>query len=190
MVKIILISGKAGSGKTFLANHLKSYIEEAYGKKGYVINFGDALKMVATQIYNWDGEKDETGRELLQRVGTDIAQKNNNMVWVNIVIQIIKAFRSEYDFVIIGDIRFRHEIYGIYDYSVDQSSCQQSDSVYHINIIGPENNLSNRAKCHPSEEEVDMIKDYNCDYLFHNEHYNIYRFFHQISEIVSNVIGL
>lgn len=54
-LKIITISGKAGSGKSYLAYHLKEYLEIAYGMKGYIINFADPLKMVCEKIYHWDG---------------------------------------------------------------------------------------------------------------------------------------
>lgn len=183
---IIMISGKAGSGKSFLAKYLKEYIEEMCGLKGYIINFGDPLKMVATQLYGWDGEKGERGRELLQYVGTDVAQKNNKMVWVNIITEIIKAFKTEYDFVIIGDVRFLHEIDGIIDCFINKSF----HSVTHIKIEGKENNLSDKTKNHPSESEIDLIDEEICDYIFDNRNHNIYHFMFQIVKIVHDIIGL
>lgn len=184
-MQIIMISGKAGSGKSFLATHLKEYLEEIYGLKGYIINFGDPLKMVATQLYGWDGEKGERGRKLLQVVGTDIAQKNNKMVWVRIVTEIIEAFRSEYDFVIIGDVRFLHEINGIYDYFLE---C--FDSIYHITIVGRENTLSDEAKNHPSETEVDQIYSKGSDFIFNNKQYSLYRFIYQLQLFTRDIMRL
>ena len=66
--------------------------------------------MVATTYYGWSGEKDEKGRELLQKLGTDLGRTNNPNVWVNCVKEIVKALQTEYDFVLIPDVRFPNEM--------------------------------------------------------------------------------
>ena len=65
-MKCISISGPAGHGKDTLANKLKTLLE-AKGKKVFIIHYADYLKMVATQVYNWNGLKDEVGRDVLQK---------------------------------------------------------------------------------------------------------------------------
>lgn len=180
-MKVIVISGKAGSGKTFIAERLKDYIESNYDLKGYIINFGDPLKMVCQKVYGWDGAKGPNGRQLLQRVGTDIAQANNKLVWVNIVFEIIEALKSEFDFVIIGDARFVHEIEETYAHFI------AGDDVFAIRIIGKENNeLTEEQKKHPSEVELDNYM--NVHYIFDNKNYDINRFFYQLY-LVCDIVG-
>ncbi len=74
------------------------------------IKYGDILKFVAKEFFNWNGEKDEKGRTLLQWLGTDLGRKNNINVWVNCVKEIVKGLKTEYDFVLVSDARFPNEL--------------------------------------------------------------------------------
>ena len=67
-MKYISISGGAGHGKDTLANKLKNILEKE-GKRVFIIHYADYLKMVATQVYKWNGLKDAKGRDLLQKLG-------------------------------------------------------------------------------------------------------------------------
>lgn len=180
-LKIITISGKAGSGKSYLANHLKQYLEVNYGMRGYIINFADPLKMVCEKIYGWDGTKGETGRTILQRIGTDVVQQSNKLCWVNCVANIIQGLRSEFDFVIIGDARFRHELEGI-----SEEFCY--DSITNVVIIdnGHPNNLSEEQRNHPSETDLDK---WTFHYEFDNSSHSIYTFFRQLSDLTHEIIN-
>ena len=44
---------------------------EADGNAVLVAHYGDLVKYVCKTFFGWDGEKDEKGRTLLQKVGTD-----------------------------------------------------------------------------------------------------------------------
>ena len=69
MMKIIFISGKAEHGKDTFANILKKeYVTR--NKRVLVTHYGDLVKYVCRMFFNWDGEKNEPGRSLLQRIGT------------------------------------------------------------------------------------------------------------------------
>ncbi len=108
-MKIITISGKAGSGKSTAAEMLKRKLQN----KGYsvaILNYGDEVKSVCQLYFDWNGEKDEAGRLLLQKVGTDIAREKDASYWVDRVHQHIKMFFEKMDFVIIGDARYPNEI--------------------------------------------------------------------------------
>lgn len=68
-MKVILISGKAGSGKNQLAEYLKEYLD--LDPKGVPFNQtlirgnAECVKDQAILKHNWNGEKDKKGRQLL-----------------------------------------------------------------------------------------------------------------------------
>ena len=80
------------------------------GYKVLNIHYADILKFVCEKYYGWNGVKDETGRELLQFLGTDVVRNNNENCWVNCVIGLVKGLQTEYDYVLIPDCRFPNEI--------------------------------------------------------------------------------
>jgi hypothetical protein len=109
MPKIITISGKARNGKDTFANMLSNYFSIS-DKKAYIYHYADPLKMCATNYYNWNGEKDEKGRSLLQWLGTEKVRANNPDAWIQIAREIICGTLFDADYVIIPDARFPNEI--------------------------------------------------------------------------------
>lgn len=107
-MRIIGVSGKAESGKTTFSMMLKEELEER-DYKVLFINYGDFLKFVCSKYYNWNGEKDEFGRHLLQYIGTDRGRAEDENIWVNMVISTLKVCQWDYDVAIIGDCRFINE---------------------------------------------------------------------------------
>jgi hypothetical protein len=65
MKTIILLSGKAGSGK----DTAFSYFKEYFGSRCERFAFADELKEIAKEYFKWNGIKDEEGRELLIVIG-------------------------------------------------------------------------------------------------------------------------
>lgn len=106
--KIILIAGSAQNGKDTAASILK-YHFELKEKKCLILRYGDYLKFLCKEHFGWDGKKDIRGRTLLQVYGTEKARDNNPNIWVNVLIDTIKAFGSEYDYVLIPDFRYPNE---------------------------------------------------------------------------------
>lgn len=152
---ILLISGKAESGKDTFANAFK-YRAEEIGKKTLIIKYGDLVKFVASKYYDWDGNKDEKGRHLLQWLGTDLGRKNNKNVWINCVKEITMALRTECDFVLVPDVRFPNEIEcwettPFFYYTIRIERENSDGSKY-------ENHLTPEQKEHPSETELDNYK--------------------------------
>ena len=106
--KIINICGKAGSGKDTFAN----YLQEEFEKRNLTIlrlNYADYLKYLCQKLFNWNGQKDEEGRTLLQKVGTDIVREQDADFWVRSVYEVATLFDSFYDYVICADCRFPNE---------------------------------------------------------------------------------
>lgn len=152
MLKVILISGKARSGKDTLAMYLK---DEAilHGKKTLIIKYADILKFVCQKYFGWNGEKDEKGRTILQQVGTNLCRDNSPDIWVNCVIEIVKGLQTEFDYVLIPDTRFPNEIKQWWGSGFDSVTVR----VNRVNddLTEYDNGLNVEQKQHPSEIMLD-----------------------------------
>lgn len=161
-MKILMISGKSGSGKDAVAFILK---EKLADKKVLVIHFADLVKYYAFQYYNWSGEKDEKGRALLQKIGTTIMRGFNQDYWARIVAEFLAATINEFDYVLIPDWRFKNE------YEV-VSSYNKNVSTIRINRYDKDNNLyinpslTPEQAAHISETELD---NFSFDYVIDNK---------------------
>lgn len=108
-MRIILISGTAGSGKDTVGEILR----DAYEGDGYRVlttHFADLVKYVSANFCGWNGVKDIAGRSILQKVGTDIVRKWNEDYWVDFLIDMLGLFGGQYDYVLIPDARFPNEV--------------------------------------------------------------------------------
>lgn len=110
MTKVICIGGKAQNGKDTAAT---MFLEELTNrdKKTIIVHYADLLKFICKLFFKWNGVKDEEGRSLLQRVGTDRVREEFPDYWVDFVIGIVKFFPNEWDYIIIPDTRFPNEIH-------------------------------------------------------------------------------
>ena len=108
-MKIITVSGLAHNGKDSTASIAREYFTQQ-NKKCLTISYADYLKFVAEKYYGWDGLKDAQGRTLLQELGTNKARKRSPDIWVNVVMEFIKAFGEDFDYIFIPDTRFPNEI--------------------------------------------------------------------------------
>lgn len=168
-MKVICISGKAQHGKDTVAGLLDIALTE----KGYTvktIHYADLLKFICEKYFGWNGEKDDYGRSLLQRVGTDVIRNQEPDYWVDFVVTFLKLFPNEWDFVIIPDTRFPNEVFDMKDAFPD---------TVHLRVIRPDfdNGLSEEQKNHPSEVALDTItpdaiiyNDGNFEDLIHSIH--------------------
>lgn len=151
-MKIIGIAGKSESGKTTFANMLKEELE-LRDKKVLMINYGDFVKFIAKQYYNWNGEKDEGGRTLLQRIGTDQGRDQvDKNLWVDMVMATVKIAENDFDVAIIADTRFPNEF--------DRWSNSNYD-ILKIKMLrfAHENILTEEQKHHLSETSLDNYND-------------------------------
>ena len=108
-MKIICISGKAQHGKDTSAIFMKEALERR-GNRVLIAHFADTLKYICKTFFNWNGEKDEAGRELLQYVGTDVIRKKKPSYWVDFIKSVLELFADEWDYVLLADCRFPNEL--------------------------------------------------------------------------------
>lgn len=108
-MKIICISGKAQHGKDTVAGMLQQFAAD-YGQSSCIVHYGDLLKYICTQFFDWDGSKDEYGRRLLQTIGTDNIRKKEPDFWVNFLCKLAGFFSNDWDYWFVADCRFPNEI--------------------------------------------------------------------------------
>lgn len=151
-MKIVCISGKAQHGKDTTAKLLEETLE-AQGNRVLIAHYGDLVKYVCKTFFGWDGKKDEKGRTLLQRVGTDKIRAVSPDYWVDFIVSILDIFCDEWDYVLIPDTRFPNE-YKIYEtYGMDAILLR----VVRPNFVSP---LTEEQQKHASETALD---DYQYD---------------------------
>ena len=80
-VKLFLITGEAGVGKSTYAHRLADDINAE------VLEISKPIKDIAYEL-GWDGLKDECGRSLLQRIGRE-GRELSYKIWVNSLLKEI-----------------------------------------------------------------------------------------------------
>lgn len=166
MDNTILISGKSGSGKDQLAQYMKEELEK-HNKKVLIIHYGDAVKWVLKDYFNWDGKKDVIGRALLQQVGTDIVRSAHPNFWTGIVVGLLQAFEpySDFDIALVPDARFPNEV------NIALENLKNCVAV-RVNRMNPDGSqylnpaLTEDQHNHPSETSLDCFA---FDYVVHND---------------------
>lgn len=157
-MKVIFISGKARHGKDTTARILKSTLEsDGFGV--IIVHYGDLLKYICKTFFNWNGDKDESGRTLLQYVGTDVIRKQDENYWVRFVCEMLTFFNGKWDYVLIPDCRFPNEVSTMVDNGFD---------TVHIRVVrdGFKTSLTEEQQKHPSETALDDVVP---DYYIHND---------------------
>ena len=146
---VIAISGLAGSGKDTVGRLMADALK-ANGKRVLITHFADLLKYILREFFEWDGEKDERGRFLLQNVGTEIVKRQFPNYWADFIVGILKMFGSRWDYVIIPDLRFPDELSRLRE----AGFC-----VVHVEVFRPKlkSKLSNDARAHVSEMAMNGV---------------------------------
>ena len=152
MIKVIGLVGRAGAGKTTVAN----YIVERHGFVRTA--FGDPLKQMlldagmATREELW-GEKTPQSRWLLQKVGTEIFRNQvDPKFWVRRTAENVIRILGEGHRVVIDDIRFPEEAALVRAYL--------SDGLL-IKLDRPDYVNATAGTTHASESMVDTIQAYH-----------------------------
>lgn len=148
--KIICISGKAQHGKDTSAGILKDILEKC-GYRVLITHYGDLVKYVCKTFFDWDGEKDEAGRSLLQFVGTDRVRAQRPNYWVDFVVSIVQIFHDQWDYVIIPDSRFPNEVDCFKEAGFDVTHAR----VIRAPFVSP---LTTEQQMHISETALDGVR--------------------------------
>ncbi len=156
----ILLSGKAGVGKTTSSGLLYEYVT-SLGYTAITASFASRVKAVAKLGFDWDGKKNELGRKLLQMVG-DTGRTYNENIWIDFIINkfIPNCKDYPYDFVIIDDWRFPNEEARIKeDYLY---------SVYTVRLVAPEREILKGKSSYNDISEVALDDKMDFDFVIKN----------------------
>ena len=164
-MKVILLSGKARSGKNTAAEViLREYT-------GIPFAFADDIKKIAYNHFGWHGEKDELGRKLLQDIGTT-GRNYNRDLWANKTVDRIQEWSRDNQLAVVTDTRYSNEI---------QRVKREFSDVVTIRITRD----SVEKLKHPSETALDQWADW--DYLVENNG-SLEEFQKKILEIMEGII--
>lgn len=157
-MQVILIGGKARSGKDTLADFLTENLEKQ-GKKVCKIQVGQYIKYYAMKYFGWNGEEETKPRDLLIELGTEIIRKKIDPDFhIDRLIQDIKVLSYFYDTFVVSDIRFPVEI---------EKPKKEFDNVISIKMIRNSDELNETQKSHITETGLDSFNSF--DYVIENE---------------------
>lgn len=159
-MKLYLICGKARAGKDTFAKLIKQE-EEKDNNKVCILKLTAPLYSWAEDYFNYDKEKDEKPRELLQTLGYDILQlklKKKDFL-LDYLITTIEVLDNYYDVGLITDGRLVHEI------EVLKEKYPNIKTILLTNK--KDNKLTNKEKNHQTEIDLDGYKDF--DYIVENK---------------------
>ena len=150
MRNFICISGKAQNGKDTSAEIFKNELI-IRGHSVLVIHQAALLKYICKAFFNWNGEKDEAGRTLLQQVGTNVIRKVEPDFWVEFIAKVTGFFKDTWDYIIVPDTRFPNEL---------EKLKANDANVFHVRVIreGFKSPLTEEQQQHPSETALDGIE--------------------------------
>lgn len=106
VIPLVGLAGWAGSGKDAVGQILQR--EHNYTR----IAFADPIKSLAVRI-GWNGQKDEKGRVLLQRLGIAAREVFGEHVWVTLAMAHADLAREVGALVCVTDVRFPNEVAAI-----------------------------------------------------------------------------
>jgi Cdc6-like AAA superfamily ATPase len=149
----ILISGKAGTGKSTSARVLCELLYSKYHKQATVDNFARPVKLIAKKFFAWNGNKDSLGRDLLQKVG-NYGRDIDPGVWARTVADD----NAVTEILVVDDWRFPNEAEVLKNNFFD---------VVTIRINAENREILKDTEYYKDKSEVEL-DDYKFDYIIDN----------------------
>ena len=159
-MKLFVLCGKAGSGKTTLGGYLKEELAIA-GYQPCLMHLTQPLYTYARQYFDWDPDKDEKPREFLQHMGIDVIQKHlgKHDFLMNRLCEDIEILSMFFDSFIITDARLVNEF-------IEFRKRFSDVTLIHVVRNHYDDGLTEEQRKHITETDID---DYNSfDYTIMN----------------------
>ena len=104
-MKIYLITGKAGSGKNYVARKLKEKLDNSI-----VTSLSKYIKLFAYEMGIWNWNEDDKPREFLQNTG-DIMRNIDINYMTSRLLNDMEVYKElGYENIIVSDVRLLNEI--------------------------------------------------------------------------------
>lgn len=160
-MKIFIIGGEAGSGKSTFGKYLSEELKD-YGYKPCVMQITNPLYSYARNYFNYDPNRDPKPREFLQKMGIEIIKEKlgKKEFLLNRLYEDIEILNNFFDVFIITDARLINEILSIKAKYEDVVSIKLIRNNY-------DNKLSDEEKNHITEKEISLYNDF--DYIVENK---------------------
>ena len=161
-MKVVIVSGKSGSGKDTFAKLMKADLE-SQGKKVMVIHYGDLVKYFAHEYFGYE-QKNRLGRSVLQTVGTDIVRAQDSDYWAECVARFIAAVSDYFDYCFIPDARFPNEIKITKKYNKDCITVR----IHRLNADGTNYVNPEMTEAQLNHESENSLNSFWFDYVIYN----------------------
>ncbi len=112
-MKIILIAGKAGVGKTKLGEYIVHYAKES-GQKIVQTEYSKYLKLYAKELLGYQENEEDKPRTFLQEEGFYIRNELKDQdFFTRRMLEDFRIYQKYVDIVVISDVRLLNEIAAI-----------------------------------------------------------------------------
>ena len=149
-MNVILISGKAGCGKSEASELFKKHLSNSV-----ITSLSKYIKIFANELLNWNYDDKSKPRAFLQKTGDLLRNQNKDFL----LDRMYDDFKIYHEFnienVIINDIRLQHEI----EYFLNKKDLNVI--TIRINCDASKRNLTIEEQKHHTETELDNYKLFN-----------------------------
>lgn len=160
-MKIILISGKASSGKTKLGELIVNYAQKI-GLRAVQTEYSKYLKLYAKELIGYNGSRENKPRKFLQDLGSFIRYDlGDEHFFTRRMLEDFNVYETFCDIVVVSDVRLIKEIEDI-----KNSRYKDIVTIQVVNCHG-EYNLTIEEQNHITERELENYQGF--DYIIENE---------------------
>lgn len=166
---ILMLSGKAGVGKTTSALLIENIIQDHYPEiilSTLIGSFAKTVKQAAYDVFGWRGEKDKRGRDLLIAIGNG-GRAYNEDLWVNKFRDDILEGYYHGDLLVIDDWRYPNErdvlskgakVYTVRIYAPNRESLKSSEAYNDISETSLSDNPSDYDFFIDNQGDFDQLR--------------------------------
>lgn len=156
-MKVILIAGKARSGKTKAAHILKKILEEK-NEKVVITEYSKYIKLFAKDLLGWDMVSEPKPRSFLQEMGDYVRSLNTDIYFVERMKEDLHIYEHFVDTVIISDVRMPKELDELQEFHPIKIQVSNDLQSY---------DLTKEEEAHETEHALDHYHDF--DYVIQNK---------------------